>query len=181
MHKTKYMKLFMCTVLLILGPMKAHSEVVDSSAIGFTSKNTVNIAAPAKEVYRHLITNIGQWWNPEHTYSGASQNLSIRPEVGGCFCEKLKNGGSVEHLAVVFVDPGKTIRMTGGLGPLQALAVSGSFTVSLSELDKGTKIELTYAAGGYYPKGLQSLAPLVDAVLQVQLNRLKTYVETGKP
>jgi uncharacterized protein YndB with AHSA1/START domain len=181
MRKTKYIKLAMYVMVLIAGSMNVRGDVVDSSTLGFTSKNTLNISAPPKEVYRHLITNIGHWWNPEHTYSGVSQNLYIEPKATGCFCERLNDGGSIQHLTVVYVEPNKTIRMNGALGPLQPMAVAGSFTLSLSEVAGSTKIEATYAAGGYHPKGFQGLAPLVDKVLLLQLTRLKNYVETGKP
>ena len=36
-----------------------------------------------------------------------------RYERGGCFCERLKDGGGVEHMRVTFVDPGKRIVLTG--------------------------------------------------------------------
>jgi uncharacterized protein YndB with AHSA1/START domain len=156
-------------------------EVIDSSAHGFTLKNTVTIAATPNDVYRHLVANIGRWWNPAHTFSGASQNLSIEDKANGCWCEKLEGGGSVRHLVVVYAEPGKTLRLAGALGPLQTMAVAGSMTWSLSKADSGTKVELTYTVGGYRPEGLQSLAPPVDRVLSNQLTRLKNYIETGKP
>lgn len=157
------------------------ADVVDSSAQGFTSRNTVNVAAPPKAIYRHLTMDIGRWWTPEHTYSGASENLYIEARAGGCFCEKLKADGSIQHMAVVYADPSKTIRMLGALGPLQQFAAVGSLTISLKENSNGTSVEWTYAVGGYHPKGFQNLAPLVDKVLLLQLNRLKNYAETGKP
>jgi hypothetical protein len=35
--------------------------------------------------------------------------------------------------------------------------------------------------GGYAPKGLADLAPVVDGVLTEQLRRLKNFVVHGKP
>lgn len=37
------------------------------------------------------------------------------PRVGGCFCE-INGDQQAWHMAVSFVDPGKTLRLTGGLG-----------------------------------------------------------------
>jgi hypothetical protein len=99
----------------------------------------------------------------------------------GCFCEKLPNGGSVRHMEVILVQPGKTLRMSGAMGPLQALAVSAVATFSLAPEADGTKLEFTYTIGGYAPQGLTGLAPIVDNVLTEQITRLKNYVETGNP
>jgi hypothetical protein len=38
-----------------------------------------------------------------------------------------------------------------------------------------------YRVGGYRPDGFEELAPLVGQVLEVQLLRLKRFVETGHP
>jgi len=77
----------------------------------------------------------------------------------------------------VFAEPGQTLRMIGGLGPLQAMAVTGSMTWSLSKTDTGTNVKVTYSVGGYLPGGLQKMAPLVDKVMFEQLKRLKMYIE----
>ena len=65
---------------------------------GFLVKFEVSVNAPAAKVYDALVGQIGSWWNPEHTYSDDAKNLSIDARPGGCFCEKLPNGGGVEHL-----------------------------------------------------------------------------------
>ena len=84
---------------LALAPRLALSDVVDSSAAGFTVKTTVQIQAAPAEVYRKLVFNVGDWWNPQHTFSGDAHNLSIDDKADGCFCEKLANGGSVPRPA----------------------------------------------------------------------------------
>jgi hypothetical protein len=171
---------FLAIALSLLYLGTARADVIDSSAHGFTVKNTTHIGANADDVYRHLL-EVGKWWNPSHTFSGNSENLSIETTANGCFCEKLEGGGTVRHLVVVFAAPGKTLRMAGALGPLQSMAVSGSLTWSLSKAENGTTLELMYTVGGYRPGGLQSLAPIVDKVLLNQLLRLKSYVERGTP
>ena len=40
---------------------------------------------------------------------------------------------------------------------------------------------MTYAVGGNMDKGLDKLAPIVDAVSKEQFNRLKVFVETWAP
>jgi uncharacterized protein YndB with AHSA1/START domain len=138
------------------------------------------IGAPAARVYDALVGQVGTWWNPQHTYSGDSKNLSIDPRPGGCFCERLPSGG-VEYMRVVYIRPNEMVRLTGGLGPLQASGVSGSMTWRLSAAEIGTKLELIYSVGGFVVGGFDSIAPAVERVLGEQADRLKRLVETGTP
>jgi hypothetical protein len=160
----------------------ARADIVDSSATGFTVKETVTIAnSTPKEVYHHLVYDVGKWWNSSHTHSGSALNLSIDDKAGGSFQEKLADGGSVQHMAVVYAAPGKVLRMTGGLGPLQGLAVSGSMTWSISQTKDGIQVEVVYSVGGYRPGGMASWAGPVDKVLSEQIARFRHFVENGKP
>jgi hypothetical protein len=80
-------------------------------------------------------------------------------------------------MTVVYAAPGQALRLVGAMGPLQALAASGSMTWQLTPDETGTRVELVYAVGGYKPGGLGAMAPLVDKVLAGQLERLKSYIE----
>jgi len=158
----------------------AWAEVADSSANGFTVKVTSQLQAAPADVYARII-KVGEWWDSSHTYSQDAHNLSIEERAGGCFCEKLPNGGGVQHMEVVLLIPGKLLRLRGGLGPLQGMATAGSMTFTLTPATGGTKLDLTYAVVGYSAQGLTSIAPAVDHVLSDQIARLKTYVEkSGK-
>jgi uncharacterized protein YndB with AHSA1/START domain len=152
-------------------------EVVDSSQTSFTVRSTFQVSASPKKVFEALVEDVGEWWDPEHTWSGDSKRLKIEAKAGGCFCEELEDGGSVQHLEVVYVDKGRLLRMKGGLGPLQELAVAGVLTFTLMETGSGTEITLDYRVSGHHEEGLDSLAPAVDSVLQNQLSRLGAYVE----
>lgn len=160
---------------LAAGPTRA--EVSDSSAAGFTVKIGVTVAAPARAAFLALVDEVGDWWDPAHTYSGASENLTIDPYAGGCFCEQLEGDGSVEHMEVVYVEPGKMLRMIGGLGPLQGLGVCGSMTWEFADTDSGSRIDMTYAVGGHLAGGLAAWAGGVDQVLSGQVARLKEHIE----
>ncbi|RMD61841.1 ATPase, partial [Candidatus Parcubacteria bacterium] len=144
-------------------------------------KHGVIISAPPATVYEALVKHVAQWWNPQHTFSGDSKNLSIDARPGGCFCERLPNGGGLEHLRVIYVAPGEILRMSGALGPLQASGVVGSLTWKLTSAPGGTSVELSYAVGGFMEGGLDGIAPAVNDVLEDQLQRFKLFVETGEP
>jgi len=156
------------TASLLAGP--ARGEVVDAAAGGFTVSSSAEVAVAPEAAFRQLL-DIGAWWSPDHTWSGDATNLSIDPRPGGCFCERLPGGG-VQHLEVVFVQPPTTLRLRGGLGPLQAMAVQGSMTWAIAPLESGARVTLTYTVVGYSPNGLEGLAPVVDRVLTEQLGSL---------
>ena len=148
---------------------------------GFLVNLDVKVNEPVAKVYDALVGQVGSWWNPEHTYSHDAKNLSIDPRPGGCFCEKLPNGGGVEHLRVVYVAPREVLRLSGGLGPLQASGVAGSMTWKLTGDRDQTRIQLSYSVGGFVVGGFDRIAPAVESMLNEQLNRLKLFAETGKP
>jgi hypothetical protein len=158
----------------------AGAEVVDTTPSGFLIRHDVNVGATTEASWKALI-DAGSWWNSDHTFSGNAANLSIDARPGGCFCEKLANGGGVSHMTVVFVSPGTVLRMTGGLGPLQGSGLAGSMTWRIVPSPPFAKIEVSYSVGGYMQGGFDKMAPAVNAVLGEQLARLKTFIETGKP
>ncbi len=171
-------------LLLVLGlaaASAASAGVPQISANGFLSRNTVMVRVGPAEAFAALLLHLPQWWDPKHTYSGDSHNLSIEPRAGGCFCEHLPKGGGVAHMTVVNLQPPSLLRMTGALGPLQAQGLTGSLTWKFSTVAGGTQIELTYSVGGYSAEGFGALAPAVDSVLHEQLHRLAAYAEQGLP
>jgi hypothetical protein len=170
-----------CILLACALGAPARAEVVDASSGGFTVRTTADVSAVPRAAYLGLVVWIGSWWDPSHTYSGDARNLSIDPRAGGCWCEKLPNNGGVEHMRIVWLDPEKTVRLAGTLGPLQALAATGVMTWTFMPGSAGTRIELTYTAGGYVTGGFEPLAKPVDQVLAAQVQRLKRFLETGKP
>jgi len=162
----------------------AKGDIVESAPGGFTVRITLPVQASPADVYRVLVRNVGDWWNPEHTFSGNAHNLSIDDKAMGCFCEKLPDQGSVRHMQVVYAAPGQTLRMTGGLGPLQGIAASGPLTIVLAPAGDAkppvaTVLQVTYTVGGYQPKGMESWATPVDAMLTEQFTRLKAFAEEG--
>ncbi len=162
-------------------PRAAFADVRDAAANGFTVAFSAKVPAAPGAVWDAIVKDVGAWWDPDHTYSGNSANLSIEAVPGGCFCEKLA-GGFVRHLDVVYADAGKLLRMSGGLGPLQSMADAGTLTFTMSTEPGGAALAMTYAAGGYNPGGFEAIAPLVDSVLGGQFARLVAHLggETGE-
>ena len=163
--------------LAVTGP--ALAEVKSATPNGFEVASIVTIAAPADRVYS-AFGEIGHWWSSSHTFSRDAANLSLELRAGGCFCERLKDGGSVQHLQVVYAAPGQGLRLSGALGPLQMEGVDGTLAWTLKPVEGGTSVKQSYVVGGYIRSGMEQWAPRVDRVLDEQLQRLKNFVE-GKP
>lgn len=158
----------------------AHADVTDSSTTGFQLKITAHIAAPADKVYATIIQP-AKWWSSSHTYSQSAANLSIDAKAGGCFCEALPDGGSVEHLRVSTAMPGKLLRMRGALGPFQGHGMDGAMSWSLEAVGKETNLTVTYDLGGHMAGGLGDWPQKANGMVSEQVGRLKKFIETGSP
>jgi uncharacterized protein YndB with AHSA1/START domain len=167
-------------VIASVSTWASQAAAAEVSTNGFVVRHERTVAAPAPKVYESLVDHVGSWWHPQHTYSGDARNLSIEARPGGCFCERLPDGG-VEHLRVVHVRRHQLLRLSGGLGPLQGFGLAGAMTWRLSQADGGTKLELVYNVGGAMSGGFEAVAPAVERVLGEQVDRLKRFVETGSP
>jgi len=165
---------------MVAAAIQAGAAVTDSSPNGFTLKVTVDIKAAPGIVYDNVVKNIGRWWDPAHTFSGDSANLSIEEKALGCFCEKVK-GGMSRNMQVIYFVPGETLVMTGAPGLLRDMAATATMSIGFTAAEGGTRVSVTYAVGGYSPAGLDKLAREVDGVLLTQFTRLKNFIENGKP
>jgi hypothetical protein len=154
----------------------AAAEVQSAGAGGFEVRQTVHVAATADKAFAALLQP-ARWWSSEHTFSGNAANLTLDARAGGCWCESLPQGGSVEHLHVIYVAPGKVLRLRGALGPFQGLAVDGVMTWSVKPGASGTDISLSYAIGGYAKDGFENLAKGADHVLGEQIERLRKLID----
>ncbi|MBW8785200.1 MAG: SRPBCC family protein [Novosphingobium sp.] len=155
---------------LVAAPARA--EVAAVSDAGFVVHLTTDVTATPAQAWAALVVP-AQWWDGEHTYSGDPANLTLDPHPGGCFCERLPRGGGVEHMRVLYAAPGKALRLSGALGPLQSEALTGTLTITLTPKAGGTQIAWDYVVGGYMRPKPAAIAPVVDRVLAEQLGRLK--------
>ena len=167
--------------LAMLAAPQVEAEVIAAAEHGFISAHEVVLPANPIRSWQALTAEIASWWDPAHSHSGDASSFSLQPEAGGCFCEALPDGGSVMHMQVVYAAPGQLLRLTGGLGPLQEMGVTGAMTFSLQTTTEGsTLLRYRYVVSGYAPEGLAGLAEPVDAVQLGQLQRLVAYL-TGEP
>ncbi|AXT40495.1 hypothetical protein D1814_18290 [Alteromonas sp. BL110] len=161
---------------------------------GFSITNESESAAPIEAVYSHFIQHVDKWWPKDHTWWKGT--LSIDEQAGGCFCE-ITQTASAAHMQISYVEPNKKVVMTGGLGPLQEMGVSGALTWEFSTLEENTssnddtkrehstktKVTLNYhASGNIHFNGQRAsnedaanLVKVVDKVQAQQLNALTAF------
>ncbi|MDX1381214.1 MAG: hypothetical protein R3233_08835 [Xanthomonadales bacterium] len=159
-------------VLLSVHALPLAAELSQAGDNGFTVTHRIETGAAPAEVYRIMTAAIDQWWNPDHSWSGQADNLHLRAEPGGCFCERLPDGGFVEHLRIIYLAPGREIRFDGALGPLQGMPVSGRMLWRIEAAESGAAVTFTYMVFGHPEGGLGGIAPAVDGVIGEQLQRL---------
>lgn len=166
----------------MVAPFAVQAEIVSAAPTGFNLRQTVEAPGVPPTTVWAALSDVGKWWDPEHTYSGDARNLSLDPVVGGCFCEKLTNlYAGIEHAHVVYAQPAKTLRMIGSLGPLQEFGVTGSFTWQIEAAGGGSRITVTYNVGGFADRPLADWAPIVDEVVGNQVKRFGRFLVTGNP
>ena len=164
--------------MLGLMPAMASAEVTESTADHFLIVFSARVEAPPAKVYVAL-GEVARWWSAEHTWSGTAANLSLKAEAGGCFCEHWA-AGSAEHGRVVMALKNELLRLDAALGPLQERAVNGVLSFSLQAMDDGaTRLDVDYRVNASSGGGLEQIAPAVDNMLAMQIDRLLRYIDTG--
>lgn len=172
MKAAKILTILLCACC----PSFALGEVLNAAPGGFTVQHERLIAADRASTWNAALS-VGDWWSDDHTVAGDAGRMRIDPRPQGCFCEYLAGDDGVVHLTVTSVSSPVMLRMTGGLGPLGLMGVNGNMTWEFFDDVAGTRVRFTYAVGGYYDKGLDSIAGPVDSVIGDALERLQSYVE----
>ncbi|MEL6723414.1 MAG: SRPBCC domain-containing protein [Pseudomonadota bacterium] len=166
------MKTLMTTATLaLIAISSAQADVVASAPDHFTLKLEATAELSPDEVWARLIEP-AEWWQSDHTYSLDANNLSLDAQPGGLWREDW-DGGSVWHGTVLQAQPGKSMVLSAPFGPLQGLAVTSIWTITLEPLDEGgTKITFDHVTNGTSASGLDKLAPAVDFVKGAALTSL---------
>lgn len=172
-HDIRFQPLLL--ILLCTLPFSLTAEVKLLTDNGFTVQNSIAVEKDPEAVY-HAMKLVGQWWNPDHSWSGQPANLYLDARPGGCFCEHLPDGGGVTHLRIIHLKPGEQIRFDGALGPLQGMAINGRMLWMIEATESGSTITFTYHVIGFMEGGFEGLAPAVDGVVSEQLMRLGAFV-----
>jgi len=170
-----------CLAALALSAAAPVSAAVTTvTETGFVVRLVAETTASPDQTWDALVRPAG-WWDSAHTYSGDAANLTIDARASGCFCETLPlpkdaprgaRAGSIEHMRAIYAEPGRFLRMSGGLGPLQSEAVVGTLTMTVKAQEGTTRILWEYVVGGQMRYKPEQIASAVDQVLAQQIGRL---------
>lgn len=167
--RTHFISIVSITVTSLIA-LPAHAKVVHSAPDHFTLKHEAISTIPPKALWKKLIKP-QTWWHPDHTYSGSSKNLSLKAKAGGLWKEVWPEG-SVIHGEVLYIKKGEQLRLSAPFGPLQEMAVTDVWTITISPHENGSKIVFDEVANGTAASGLDELAKAVDFVKQEAIERL---------
>jgi hypothetical protein len=166
----------------------AFAEVKSQSENGFSVVHITDVDAEPMDIWARLISP-KDYWSKTHSWSGSVEGFYLEPKAGGCFCENMmdkdakgkpKVTGTVEHMRVIFSDPGKVLRMQGALGPLQAEAVLGTLTavIAPAKSGSGSTVSFSYVVGGYMRYKVPEISVAVDKVIGEQFaSMIKPFVK----
>lgn len=142
------------------------------SGAGFTVFGEVPVSATPDATWARLI-DVGSWWSSAHSWSGDAHNMTLEPRAGGCWCEALPNGGSIQHGRVIAFVPGQRLLLSAELGPLQGMPVNGKLEWRLAAASGGgTILRYRYQLWGHVRAAADQLAAGVDGVMAEQAQRL---------
>lgn len=167
-------------VALLAATPLAQAKVLDSSAAGFTVENSVIVPVDPKTAWAAFVDHVDAWWPKDHSWFGKAGKFTIEPRAGGCFCETAGDKQAL-HMLVTFVDPAVLMRMSGGLGPLAGMGLTGTLDWKFEQVKEGTKITMHYVAGGYTTTDLKKFVAIVDQVNAIQLGGLGSMLNKKQP
>ena len=171
------LKSLLAAVAVLAFATPAAAEVVERSADHFVLRYVSTLETTQEDLIVS-VEDIGNWWNPAHTYSGDSHNLHLSLDPGTCFCEAMPDGSAFEHGAVYEYDPETGVLIDAALGPLKGKATLANWGIGWTggAGGAGWDVVMTYVVRG---PGLGAYADGVDAVMQDQFYRFIRYIHYG--
>ena len=170
----RFAALFATALLAVAAP--ASGEVVSRSADGFVLRFAVGVEAAPEDVVT-AVSELPQWWDPAHTYTGDSANLSLAFEQGGCWCETLADGTVFQHAVVTGITADR-VGMNAALGPLRDKATKAELTFGSEPENRGRLVTIDFVVEG---PGLGAMADGVNMVMDQAFDHLIHQIEYGEP
>jgi DNA-binding transcriptional ArsR family regulator/uncharacterized protein YndB with AHSA1/START domain len=121
----------------------------DNEISSISIEQEIRIQSSVDRVFTALTQDIGEWW-PAGFFGG---RVSLEPWVGGRFFEE-GDKGSALYGVVTAIEPGSSLRLSGGLG--MTGPVAGSFSYRLAADGDATVVSLSHNAFGDIQEEAQS-------------------------
>ena len=160
---------------ILFAAAPANAEVVSRGENGFTLKFAVGAEIDPGDI-PDALRALPDWWDPAHTYSGDSRNLSLDLTPGGCWCERLPDNPAFDHGRTVSVSADRIV-FHAPFGPLRGKAAKAELTVTWPAANRGWAPTWTFVVEG---PGTGAMADGVDAVMGAAYGRWMHYLEYGE-
>lgn len=172
MNMKRYVQLtlFAAAFLLTSFTLPVQAEVIEASDTHYRLSHSATTTISPEALWERLI-HPEQWWNPDHSYSGKAENLSLDPQAGGLWREDW-DGGSVAHGTVVQIIKGNVLRLEAPFGPLQGMGAYVIWSIKIEPSGSGSTITFDEVAMAPPGSSLEAVAPAVDGVKGEAMRRL---------
>ena len=164
------MKSIVAVMVLLFSTTSAQAEIVEAAADRYVLKHEARTDLAPSDLWARLIKP-ADWWHPDHTFSGDAGNLSLAPHAGGLWREDWVEG-SVLHGRVLHAAPGQLLRLDAPFGPLQGMAITAVWTITIKPDGDGSLVTFDETVNGVVSSKLDALAPAVDFVKGEAIRRL---------
>jgi uncharacterized protein YndB with AHSA1/START domain len=112
----------------------------------------IDIDASPDDVWKSLTEDIGAWW--PHSFSEHPFRIALEPRIGGCFFEQFdESGAGALYALVTYIDPGKTLTISGSMGMPGARQYVKKYT--LEGAGGGTRVRTTASTLGDIPEEMR--------------------------
>jgi len=166
-----FMQSIVASCFILLGMTTNSTARIIASSLDHYTLHQEAISSDTPDAIWERLIHPARWWHPDHSFSGNAENLTLEPIAGGFWREQW-DGGSVAHGRVLYVKDGEQLRLNAPFGPLQEMAVTVIWTITITQHGTGSKIVFEEIANGTTKSNLIEIAPAVDFVKTEAINRL---------
>ena len=153
----------------------ASAEVVSRTADGFVLRFESGMETTPEDMIE-TVSDLPEWWDKAHTYTGDNGNLSLAFEPGGCWCETLADGTEFHHANIVSITD-YTVVFNAPLGPLNGKATKADMTFHIGGDGPGWLVSVDFVVEG---PGLGAMADGVNGVMEQAFGRFVHHLHYGE-
>ena len=153
----------------------ASAEVVARTADSFTLRFQSGMETTPEDMIE-TVSDLPEWWDKAHTYTGDNGNLSLDFTPGGCWCETMADGAEFQHAHVVSITD-DTVVFNAPLGPLNGKATKADLTFHIGGDGPGWVVSVDFVVEG---AGVGAMADGVNGVMGQAFGRFVHHLHYGE-
>lgn len=151
------------------------AKVLDARAVVFELE--IAIDAQPERVWDAMVKETNGWWLPDFHMMGKDSTVTLEPEAGGRFIERMEGGESLLWFTVQWCRPGKFLYLNGTMGHEFGGPASTVLKLALEEKKGNTLLKVTQEMYGHISD--DNMKNVSVGWTQLFTDGLKKYVEKG--